>query len=361
MARPSKRAKTTAASTVPVTPDSVDADGALAPPQLFVPFQPGPSLDRVPDDILHEILSYLPTLDDRHVLYGCLRNPPVVPDTSLVRTRTLRALSKTSRLLRSRCLAMAWRSVELCTASLPKHNVIFYKVIGEAIQAGIRVMKTCPHLLPLIQTVSVVLTRYHSAEIIPAFAACLATLPNLAVIQVIHAHTQMTTAIKNGFEGKRLPSVRRITLPGSAHEIIKSCPNLEEVVCTDGNGSTIIGSLVRGNCTQVRVLKGISAPLTRLKLLPNLTHIGVEEGGNVTPLANFPLLDTIEILVHYSFTKDLPLSELATSDVKQASEILKKNKSEAEKRVLLTKLNVVWDHTEFDIDNGYMIREAIRV
>lgn len=83
----------------------------------------------------------------------------------------------------------------------------------------------------------------------------------------------------------------------------------------------------------------------------------------MTPLANFPLLDTIEISVHYSSTKDLPLSELAASDVKQASEILKENKSEAEKRVLLTKLNAVWDHAKstFDTDNGYMVREAVRV
>ena len=127
---------------------------------------------------------------------------------------------------------------------------------------------------------TVVLTRYHSGDIIPEFAACLATLPNLTDIQgkssffhdapphlvpaVVHAHSQMTTAIKNGFQGKRFPSVRRITLPCSAHEIIKSCPNLEQVRCTDGDGSTIIGSLIKGKCQQVRVLKGIStAPLTR--------------------------------------------------------------------------------------------------
>ena len=80
---------------------------------------------------------------------------------------------------------------------------------------------------------------------------------------VIHAHSQMTTAVKNGFEGKRFPSVRRISLPCSAHEIIKSCPNVEEVICTEGNGSTIIGSIIKGNCQQVRILKGISAPITR--------------------------------------------------------------------------------------------------
>ena len=83
---------------------------------------------------------------------------------------------------------------------------------------------------------------------------CYITLPFLAVI---HAHSQMITAIKNGFEGKRFPPVMTIPLPSSAHEIIKCCPNLEEVTCTDGRGSIMVGSLVKGNCNKVRVLKGI--------------------------------------------------------------------------------------------------------
>ena len=153
MARPSKRAKVTAAAAS--TPDDAESStgGVLAQPQASIPFQPGPSLERIPDDVLHEILSYLPTLEDRHVLLGNRRHPPVIPSTALVRTPTLRALSQTSRLLRSRCLAMAWRSVELCGASLPKHKVTFYRAIGEATQTCVRVLKACPHLLPLIQFV----------------------------------------------------------------------------------------------------------------------------------------------------------------------------------------------------------------
>jgi len=80
-------------------------------------------------------------------------------------------------------------------------------------------------------------------------------------------------------------------------------------------------------------------------------------------LASFPLLDTIEILVHFTHRQDIPLSELAASDVKEASKILKENKSQAEKTVVLTKWNDVWDHAKsvFDADKGYMTREAIRV
>lgn len=150
MARASKRAKTTATSTVTPVADSTTASAEL---KLFVPFQTGPSLERVPDDVLHAILSYLPTLSDAHVLFGHNLTPPVIPSSMLVRTPTLRALSQTSRLLRSRCLAMAWQRVELCGASIPKHNVTFYRAIGEATKTGVRVLNACPHLLPLIQYV----------------------------------------------------------------------------------------------------------------------------------------------------------------------------------------------------------------
>ncbi|KAF8120242.1 hypothetical protein EV363DRAFT_1374196, partial [Boletus edulis] len=162
------------------------------------------------------------------------------------------------------------------------------------------------------------------AEIIPAFAACLATLPNLYTIQVVHIERRILTVIRNAFRGSLLPA--------SAHEIIKRCPNLEEVTCVDEDGSKIVQSLVEAKCHQVRILKGITTPLTRLvDLVPNLTHASVAKGSDMTPLAGFPFLDTIEILIDYHSKVDLPLSEFATLDIKKAREILKGNKSQAEK------------------------------
>ncbi|KAI9570818.1 hypothetical protein HD554DRAFT_2037278 [Boletus coccyginus] len=83
-----------------------------------------------------------------------------------------------------------------------------------------------------------------------------------------------------------------------------------------------------------------------VKVLPNLTHFGVDEGKMGTS-AKFPLLDTIEILVHFS--------RQDPSDVKQARKILKENKSQSEKTVLLTK----WDNVsnvsrcEFDASDAH--------
>lgn len=83
----------------------------------------------------------------------------------------------------------------------------------------------------------------------------------------------------------------------------------------------------------------------------------------MTPFTKFPLLDTIEIEVDCSFRQDLPLSELAASDIKEASKILKDNKAQAEKTMIVTKWNDLWDHATFgyDVDKGYMIREVIKV
>ena len=75
----------------------------------------------------------------------------------------------------------------------------------------------------------------------------------------------MTTAIKETFQGKQFPSVQRISLPCTAHGIIRSCPNLEEVTLTEGDDRRIIKSLIEGNCRKVRILRGVcvNAPLTR--------------------------------------------------------------------------------------------------
>ncbi|KAF8437489.1 hypothetical protein L210DRAFT_3545798 [Boletus edulis BED1] len=334
-----------------ISNSSPESDNVSAEPPPFVPFQMGPSLERIPDDVLLEIVSHLPTLDD-HPRHTSSKRPMVqhvIPSTILVRTSTLRALSQTSRLLRSRCLAMAWQNVELCGEKLLKYNMPFYDAFGAATETAIRVLEACPYLLPFIQTVSVMLTSYRYTEIIPEFAACLATLPNLSAIHVVHTEYKLMTAIRNAFRGIRLPSVRRISLPSLAHEIIRSCPNVEEVVCLADNyegGGRIIQSLAECKCYHVRMVKGICAPLTHM-----------------TPLIDFPHLDTIEILVQYLICQERqPLSEIAASAIEKAREILKGNKSQAEKTVVLriTNSHSVYGPYEFAIGK-YVTREIIKV
>jgi hypothetical protein len=116
----------------------------------------------------------------------------------------------------------------------------------------------CPPMLIRIVTVS--LTRYKASTILPAFANCLAVLPNLHTIQVVHANTQMTTAIKTAFKGHTFLSVRTVVVPSCAHEILRRCPGVEDLTCNKDidDESKLIGALASAKCGNLKTLRGIS-------------------------------------------------------------------------------------------------------
>jgi hypothetical protein len=102
--------------------------------------------------------------------------------------------------------------------------------------------------------VSVVLTRYSTGTILPAFRRCLSALPNVHTIHVNHVHSQMTTALKTAFEGLQLPSVRTVILPTYAHELLRCCPDVRRVTCTSGDGSRLVTAIAKA-CKRVEVLE----------------------------------------------------------------------------------------------------------
>lgn len=92
----------------------------------------------------------------------------------------------------------------------------------------------------------------------PVFARCLLALPNLHTIQVVHAHSAMTTAIKVAFVGVVLRGVRNVILPSCAHEILRCCPKVEDVTCNEDDGSKLVGALAATKCTELRTIRGIN-------------------------------------------------------------------------------------------------------
>ncbi len=105
---------------------------------------------------------------------------------------------------------------------------------------------------------NVSLTRCSPKTVLPAFVKCLENLPNVHTIQILHAHSQMTTMLKTHFEGHHLPTIRTIILPGHAHEILRICPEVRKVVCNDGDCSKLISAIAK-KCKNVEVLEGFSA------------------------------------------------------------------------------------------------------
>ena len=120
------------------------------------------------------------------------------------------------------------------------------------------------------RVVRVVVTRYKTGMVLPAFLSCLASLANLHTLHLFHVHSQMTTALKNAFEGTTLTTVRSIILPGYAHEVLRSCPYVTYIkcVCSKGNKLTTV---IRKSCPDVEVIEGFHPDLAimrRLSLIP---------------------------------------------------------------------------------------------
>lgn len=103
---------------------------------------------------------------------------------------------------------------------------------------------------------SVTVTRYRMDAILPAFASCLKSLPNLHTLELCHVHQEMTTKVRKAFEGVVLPSVRTVVLPTIAHHVLGSCPNIEDITCNVGDGSQILGTIA-SKCPKVERISGI--------------------------------------------------------------------------------------------------------
>ena len=102
---------------------------------------------------------------------------------------------------------------------------------------------------------TVTLTRYSTDTVLPAFAEGLSHLPNLHTLRICHARRQLTTVLKDEFEGKQYPQIRTVVLPTCAHYILRACPNVLDVTCNEDDGSQLL-SAMRKVCTQVEVLEG---------------------------------------------------------------------------------------------------------
>ncbi|KAJ6620579.1 hypothetical protein B0H10DRAFT_1791457 [Mycena sp. CBHHK59/15] len=167
----------------------------------------------------------------------------------------LRALSQTCHLLRLTFLPMLWESMDVCVQARTGKPAAFYKHLGDSLQRISAGLSHEPELLTYIRTVNVILTRYSTYEILPVFAGTMTKMPNLHTLQVIHAHTAMTTHLKNGFAGISLPNVRQLILPSWAHEILRCCPEVRHVICTADDGGKLVSAIAKC-CKKVEILEG---------------------------------------------------------------------------------------------------------
>ncbi|KAJ7066376.1 hypothetical protein C8F01DRAFT_1123058 [Mycena amicta] len=225
---------------------------------------------------------------------------PVLDAKYRERTVTLRAIAYTCDWLRQFYQPLLWESWNVCVE--PVERAAFYKALGDQLQKASLALVRQPETLSLIRIVNVVLTRYSSAEVLPPFARCISQMPNLHTLQIIHAHTQMTSHLKDGFAGISLPTIQRIVLPGHAHEILRCCPEVREVICTSSDASKLISAIAKC-CKKVETIEGfwLGEPslLKRLvKAAANVLEIRLNMRDDITALSSFKKLKRIQFIHH---------------------------------------------------------------
>lgn len=64
------------------------------------------------------------------------------------------------------------------------------------------------------------------------FARCLVVLPNLHTLEVVSMGTDYSQPLRKALRGLKLPQIRTLILPSTAHHILRHCPNVDNLTCT---------------------------------------------------------------------------------------------------------------------------------
>ena len=238
---------------------------------------------KLPDETFLEIISYFPVISFRYSIDTNLKSvwyPTHLPGEYAERSNVLRAITQTCRTLRRKFLSWSWERVEACVAPDP---TAWYIQLGNSLESKCHILLKNPLLATYVRSasprfpcstlfscviidsvMSVGITRYRMDAILPSFANCLQSLPNLQTLELSHVHQGMTTKVKKAFEGVAIPSIRTVVLPTVAHHILRSCPNVEDVTCTDEDGSRLLGTIA-SNCPKVERISGMVLSPVMLK------------------------------------------------------------------------------------------------
>jgi len=74
----------------------------------------------------------------------------------------------------------------------------------------------------------------------------------------------MTTSVQKAFKKVSLANIRTLAVPDYCHEILRSCPNVVKVQCTDDSGSKLV-SAVGKCCKQLEEMAGLDPDGTVVK------------------------------------------------------------------------------------------------
>jgi len=230
------------------------------------------SLLSLPVELFDMILSYYNDIEEDDIL----GNPTTLPLEYRERADVLRALSQTCKGLRAACLPLAWERMEACTANPAG---AWYQQVSARLENASKFIPVRPYLAEHVRIVTVSITRCSTETVLPPFIRCLESLPNLHTLQLVHVHSEMTTTLKEAFEGHTFPRIRNVILPSCAHNILRCCPEVRQVVCNEDDGGKLITAIRRG-CKKVEGFHGIK-PIPNFfnrlhKAAPKLRELSID-------------------------------------------------------------------------------------
>ncbi|TEB36998.1 hypothetical protein FA13DRAFT_1727335 [Coprinellus micaceus] len=231
--------------------------------------------------------------------------PFVLPRGFSVRPGVLRALSQVCQVYREVFLPLAYESLATCLYPKSGHNIKSHHKTHRQI------------------TVS--LTTYKGETAIPLFVACLAALPNLRSIKIVHAPASLMKPFRDTFKQTlaiSFPTVHTVAVRPPCHGLMFALPEVRSVwVDWHLDATQVATSLINAGCKKVEVLKNFDlsySMLTRLlNKTPMLRHVTLtiyDEMKYFEILKRCKRLDTIELRMEQVYfekkyrepTMDLP-------------------------------------------------------
>ncbi|KAH6917082.1 hypothetical protein BKA70DRAFT_1417857 [Coprinopsis sp. MPI-PUGE-AT-0042] len=307
---------------------------------------------KLPLELTTEILSYFPSVGPLTSV-GTGSGAPILPARYLERPHVLRSLSQTCVAYRNLFLPILWENLDACVED-KEGKEQFFRHSGETLTRKCKGLLETQELAAMVRTVNVVLTRYKPDEVLPAFTNCLQAMSNLQTLHILHAHTQMTTKIREGFEGVTLPTVRNLIIPGYCHELLKCCPEARSVRCTRDDGSKLV-TVIKKSCKKVEEMRGFvlnSINLTKrlVAAAPNLKTLEIrtfyaKDDAIINTLKGLKNLSTIDILLE----RDSNDNELKPV-IAKLKQILKASPAQDRKylRLLSRECNMQGGHASFE-------------
>lgn len=82
------------------------------------------------------------------------------------------------------------------------------------------------------------------------------------------ASAQITTPLKQAFEGRKFPQIRTVVLPDCTHNFLRACPEVTEVICNEQDGGKLVTAITAA-CKKVEIVQDITPkpPILKRKCL----------------------------------------------------------------------------------------------